>query len=161
MYGCKRPNTELAILSSATTPIPAAIADCGDKASERFFTFLSDTIRNKNTRATYYRNAMRFLAWAAARGLILPAIKSYHVYAFLEELSLDHAAPFVKQHLAKLRMLFDWLILGHLLEINPSAAVRGPAPVKKAKTWALNSEARFQLLDAIGGGDLVRLRARA
>jgi hypothetical protein len=97
-------------MSPATTPIPAAIADCGDsKASERFFTFFTDMIRNKNTRAACYRNAMRFFARASARGLALPAIKSYHVSAYLEDLSLDHPAPSVKQHLAALRMLFDCL----------------------------------------------------
>jgi integrase/recombinase XerD len=154
--------SDLAIFSPAITPIPVAIADCGDRASERFFTFFTDTIRNKNTRSAYYRNAMRFFAWAAARGLALPAIKSYHVSAYLEDLSVDHAAPSVKQHLAALRMLFDWLILGQILEINPAAAVRGPAHiVKKGKTPVLNAEAARQLLDAIGGGDLVRLRDRA
>ncbi len=153
---------DLAILSPATTPIPVVIADCGDKASERFFTFFTDTIRNKNTRATNYRNALRFFAWASAHGLGLTAIKSYHVSAYLEELSVDHAAPSVKQHLATLRMLFDWLILGHVLEINPSAAVRGPTyVVKKGKTPVLNAEAARQLLDSIGDGDLVRLRDRA
>ena len=79
----EKPKTELAMFSPATTPIPVAIADCGDRASERFFTFFTDTVRNKNTRAAYYRNAMRFFAWAAARGLALPAIKSYHVSAYL------------------------------------------------------------------------------
>jgi site-specific recombinase XerD len=153
---------ELTMFSPATTPIPAAIADCGDKASERFFTFFTDTIRNKNTRAAYYRNAMRFFAWAAARNLGLPAIKSYHVSAYLEELSLDLAASSVKQHLATLRMLFDWLILGRVLEISPAAAVRGPAHVvKKGKTPVLNAEAGRQLLDGIGDGDLIRLRDRA
>lgn len=59
-------------------------------------------------------------------------------------------------------MLFDWLILGHVLEVNPAAAVRGPKHiVKKGKTPILSAEAARQLLDAIGGGDLVRLRDRA
>src|SRR4051812_23295934 len=88
-------NFDLVIFSPANTPIPVAIADCGDKASERFFTFFTDTIRNKNTRAAYYRNAMRFFAWAATRTLALHAIKSYHVSAYLEELSVGHAAPTV------------------------------------------------------------------
>jgi integrase/recombinase XerD len=150
------------VISPATMPIPAAIADEGDRASERFFTFFTDTIRNRNTRAAYYRNAMRFFAWASARKLGLTAIKSYHVSAYLEELGNDHAAPSVKQHLATLRMLFDWLILGRVLEINPAAAVRGPAHVvKKGKTPVLNAEAARQLLDGIGDGDLIRLRDRA
>jgi hypothetical protein len=42
----------------------------------------------------------------------LPAIKSYHVSAYLAELTLTvkqqpASAPTVKQHLASLRMLFD------------------------------------------------------
>ena len=45
--------------------LPAVIADQGDKAAERFFTFFTDTIPNANTRAAYYRNAMRFFAWTA------------------------------------------------------------------------------------------------
>ena len=63
--------------------LPAVIADQGDKAAERFFTFFTDTIPNANTRAAYYRNVMRFFAWTHAKGLSLPAIKSYHVSAYL------------------------------------------------------------------------------
>src|SRR6266446_3113199 len=36
------------------------------------------------------------------------------------------ARPTVKQHLAAIRMLFDWLIVGHVLAINPAHAVHGP-----------------------------------
>ena len=155
-------NSQLVILTPTALPVPAVVADCGDRAAERFFTFFTDTIRNKNTRAAYHRNAMRFFAWAQARGLALAAIKSYHVSAYVEELGASHSAPSVKQHLATLRMLFDWLILGHVLEINPAAAVRGPAHVvKKGKTPVLNAEAARQLLDGIGDGDLIRLRDRA
>ena len=48
--------------------LPATIADQGDKAAERFFTFFTDTIPNANTRDAYYRNAMRFFAWTASAG---------------------------------------------------------------------------------------------
>jgi integrase/recombinase XerD len=34
--------------------------------------------------------------------------------------------PSMKQHLAALRMLFDWLVVGHIIEHNPAHAVRGP-----------------------------------
>jgi len=136
-------NCQLVILTPTALPVPALIADAGDRAAERFFTFLTVTIRNRNIRAAYYRNAMRFFAWAQARGMALAAIRSYHVSAYVEELGISHSAPSVKQHhLATLRMLFDWLSLGHVLEINPAAAVRGPAHVvKKGKTPVLNAEA--------------------
>ena len=92
--------------------VPVVVADLGDKASERFFTFFTDNIRNLNTRAAYFHNANRFFAWCESRQLRFDQIKSFHVSAYLEELSLDLAAPSVKQNLATIRMLFDWLIIG-------------------------------------------------
>ena len=47
---------------TATPAVPAVIAADGPQAAERFFTFFTDNIRNKNTRAAYYRNACRFFA---------------------------------------------------------------------------------------------------
>ena len=35
-------------------------------------------------------------------------------------------APTVKQHLACIRMLFDWLVTGQVVPSNPAHAVRGP-----------------------------------
>ena len=54
--------------ASRAFPVPAIVAAQGDRASERFFTFFTDTIRNKNTRMAYYRNACRFMRWAEGRG---------------------------------------------------------------------------------------------
>src|SRR3954468_18555226 len=108
---------------SSAFALPAVIADEGGKASERFFTFFTDTIRNKNTRAAYYRNARRFFDWAEARGLGLKDISSSHVSAFVGELGLTHSAPSVKQNLATVRMLFDWMISGQVVELNPAHAV--------------------------------------
>ena len=132
---------------TATTAIPAVIADDGPKASERFFTFFTDNIRNKNTRAVYYRNACRFFVWCEARGLALQDVRSYHVSAYVEELGQSHEAPSVKQHLATIRMLFDWLIVGQVVAANPAQAVRGPKHVvKKGKTPVLNEDEARQLL---------------
>lgn len=137
---------------------------------------LTDTIRNKNTREAYYRNARRFFDWAQARGLALRDIKSYHVSAFIEELSQTHSAPTVKQNLATIRMLFDWLITGQVVDLNPAQAVRGPKHVvKKGKTPVLTEDEARDLLakvpglliDKATGGpdpnrpDLIGLRDRA
>ena len=40
-------------------------------------------------------------------------------------------APTVKQHLAAIRMLFDWLVIGQVIPMNPAASVRGPKHVVK------------------------------
>ncbi|MGO9921973.1 MAG: site-specific integrase [Isosphaeraceae bacterium] len=118
--------------------LPAVIADQGHKAAERYFTFFTDQIPNANTRAAYYRNAMRFFAWTEAQCLNLAATKSYRVSAYLAELAASHSTPSVKQRLATLRMLFDWLITGQTIKVNPAAAVRAAKHVvQKGKTPVL------------------------
>jgi site-specific recombinase XerD len=147
---------------AATAIVPAVIAQFGERASERFFTFFVDNIRNPNTRAAYYRNARRFFDWCGDRGLELKEIKSYHVSAYIEELAQTMAAPSVKQHLATIRMLYDWMIVGQIVEINPAQAVRGPKHVvKKGKTPVLTEDEARDLLKSIDGTDLVSLRDRA
>jgi site-specific recombinase XerC len=68
----------------------------------------------------------------------------------------------VKQHLAALRMLFDWLVTGHVLETNPAHAVRGPRyVVTKGKTPVLAADEARALLDSIPTGSPIGLRDRA
>ena len=44
-------------------------------------------------------------------------------------------------------MLFDWLVTGHVLEVNPAHAVRGPKyVVRKGKTPVLTAEEARELL---------------
>ena len=85
-----------------------------------------------------------------------------HVVDFVKELQGEFATPTVKQHLAALRMLFDWLVTGHVIDTNPAHAVRGPKyVVKKGKTPVLNADEARALLDAINTGTLTGLRDRA
>jgi site-specific recombinase XerD len=143
-------------------PVPAIVAAHGDRASERFFTYFTDTIRNKNTREAYFRNACRFMAWCEERGLTLPTIRSFHVSAYIEELGRTHEPPSVKQHLATIRMLFDWLIVGQVVEQNPGHAGWGPKHVvKKGKTPVLSEDEARALLQSIKGYDAVSRRDRA
>jgi site-specific recombinase XerD len=142
--------------------VPAIVAAQGARASERFFTYFTDTIRNRNTREAYFRNACRFMTWCDERGLTLPTIRSFHVSAYVEELGRTHEPPSVKQHLATIRMLFDWLVVGQVVEQNPAHAVRGPKHVvKKGKTPVLSEDEARTLLLSIKGRDVVSLRDRA
>ena len=60
------------------------------------------------------------------------------------------STPTVKQHLASLRMLFDWLIIGQVIDANPAAAVRAAKHVvKKGKTPVLKADQARELLDSI------------
>jgi hypothetical protein len=47
-------------------------------------------------------------------------------------------------------MLFDWLVTGHIIDVNPAHAVRGPKyVVKKGKTPLLTAAEARTLLDSI------------
>jgi site-specific recombinase XerD len=148
---------------------PPAVFLPDDKAAERFFGFFTANVRNKNMRRAYYKATCRFSGWCEGRGLDeLAGVKPLHVAAYVEWLGTPEplgaglSKPTVKQHLAALRMLFDWLVVGHVLEVNPAHAVRGPKHViKKGWTPVLNREEARALLAGIDMGSLTGLRDRA
>jgi len=144
--------------------VPAVIANAGDRAARRFLEFFAATIRNKNTRLAYYRAACSFFGWFEQHGIAeLVDIEPIHVSAYVETLLLDGVAkPTAKQHLAAIRMLFDWLVVGQVLATNPAHAVRGPKHVvKRGKTPVLTAEQARQLLDSIDVSTVVGLQDRA
>ena len=72
------------------------------------------------------------------------------------------SAPTVKQHLAAIRMLGDWLVVSQVLPVNPAAAVRGPKHVvTTGATPVLSPAEARRLLEAIDTGTLAGLRDRA
>ena len=72
------------------------------------------------------------------------------------------SAPTVKQHLAAIRMLCDWLVVSQVLPVNPAAAVRGPKHVvTKGATPVLSPAEARNLLESIDTGTLAELRDRA
>ena len=93
----------------------------------------------------------RFAAWCANKSIEeLTAVQPVHVAAFIKDLQVEVSPPTVKQHLAALRMLFDWLVTGHVIDVNPAHAVRGPKyVVKKGKTPVLTAVETRELLDSI------------
>jgi len=140
-----------------------------ERAAERFFDLFTSNIRNRNTRRAYYKAACRFSEWCEGRGLAdLAIIKPLHVAAYVEGLSIARldgsglSKPSVKQHLAALRMLFDWLVVGHVIDISPAHAVRGPKHVvKKGRAPVLDREEARPLLAGIDVSSLTGLRDRA
>ena len=142
--------------------IPTLISDAGDGASWRYIDFFTSNIRNPNTRRAYARACGTFFAWAEERGLSLGTIRPYDVSLYIESRQQTHSAPDVKQQLAAVRMLFDFLITGQILPHNPAAAVRGPKHVvKTGKTPVLDGKDWRKLLDAIPTATVRDLRDRA
>jgi integrase/recombinase XerD len=134
--------------------VPAIIADLGDSAAKRFIEFFTANIRNKNTRAAYAQAVAQFLRWCEAKSVALNDVEPIHVAGYVELLQQRTdkplAAPSVKQHLAAIRTLFDWLVVGQVIPQSPAASVRGPKyVVKKGKTPVLSAKDARKLLDSI------------
>jgi integrase/recombinase XerD len=126
------------------------IAARGHHAGSRFVEFFTANIRNPNTRKAYYRATSEFFSWCDQARLGLLDIEPVHVAAWVESLGGGFSPPTVKQWLAAVRMLFDWLVVGQVLAVNPAAAVRGPKYVVRiGKTPVLAAPEARQLLDSI------------
>ncbi len=144
----QKPPRQLARIGMAA--IPALFAETGPKGAERFIEFFTAAIRNKNTRMAYARAVLQFADWCERKGLTLPNLRPVVIAAYIEELGLTKSKPTVKQHLAAIRMLFDYLVTGQVIPTNPAHSVHGPKHVvKKGKTPVLTEEEASQLLDAI------------
>ena len=68
---------------------------------------------------------------APAAGFAWSENRPFDVAAWVKDLQQTHGAPGVKQQLAAVRMLFDWLITGQIVPTNSAAVVRGPKRVFK------------------------------
>lgn len=143
--------------------LPSAILRAGDRATWRFIEFFTANIRNKNTRAAYAHAVHQFFTWIERRGVgELERVRPVVISAYVEEMQTTHSPPTVKQHLAAIKMLFDWLVIGQVVEVNPASSVRGPKHVvKKGKTPVLKSDEARLLLDSIKTDSIVGLRDRA
>ncbi len=143
--------------------MPVLVAAASAKAQLRFLEFFASNIRNPHTRRAYSRAVAGFLRWCAEAGVpSITAVQPLHVAAWVELQTRERAAPTAKLGLAAVRHLFDWLVMGQIVPLNPAASVRGPAHiVKQGKTPVLEPAEARALLDSIDITSHAGLRDRA
>jgi site-specific recombinase XerD len=135
-----RENDENLILAEASG-VPATIAAAGPRAGMRFLESFTANIRNPNTRRAYYRACCDFFQWTQSKHLKLERIGPVHVAAYVEKLGKELSRPSVKQALAAIRMLFDYLVVGQVVPFNLATSVRGHKHVvRKGKTPVLSTD---------------------
>jgi len=141
----------------------ALIAGAGERAGLRFLEFFAAAIRNPHTCRAYSRAIVDFLTWCEAHDVpSIAAVQPLHVAAWIEGQTRECAAPSVKQQLAAIRRVFDWLVTGQVIPVNPAASVRGPAHVAgRGKTPVLEPAEARALLDSIDIATPAGLRDRA
>jgi site-specific recombinase XerD len=147
----------------AGVALPALVVSAGERAGVRFLEFFASAIRNPHTRRAYAHAVGEFFAWCAGAGVTsITAVQSLHVAAWIKLQTQTLSAPTVKQHLAAIRHLFDWLVVGQMVPHNPAASVRGPShTTRKGKTPVLDAAEARQLLDSIDVTTPAGLRDRA
>jgi site-specific recombinase XerD len=145
--------------------LPPLVLAAGEGAARAFLYFFVAHIRNRHTRRAYARQARDFLAWCEARGLgDVRQVRTEHAAAYVEALARGRLeTSSVKQALAALRALFDWLVVRQAVPAgSPFAAVRGPRlVVDEGRTPCLDGGQVVGLFEAIPADTLVGLRDRA
>jgi site-specific recombinase XerC len=104
----------------------------------------------------YDKLADQFFAWCDGRHLALAVIRPFDVatHIYIETRGLRHSAPDVKLQLTAVRMSFDWLTIGRVVAVNPTAAVRDPKHVViTGKTPVLEATEWSKLLDFQRNGE--------
>jgi site-specific recombinase XerD len=151
------------LVPSRSSALPELVAVAGERASLRFLEFFAANIRNLHTRRAYARAADEFLAWCASAGVpAIGAVQPVHVATWIEAGTRGLAAPSVKQRLAAIRHLFDWLVTGQVVPVNPPPSVRGPRHVvTSGQTPVLDPSEARALLDSIEVSTVAGLRDRA
>jgi integrase len=108
--------------------------------------------------------APRSISWPGARVGVasVAGVQPLHVGAYIQALSHARSAPTAKQHLAAIRHLFDWLVMGQVVPLNSAASVRGRShSLRRGQTPVLDPIGARQRLDAIDVTTPVGLRDRA
>lgn len=151
------------LIPIGSSAVPVLVAAAGERASLRFLEFFAANIRNPHTRRAYYRAAEEFLTWCESIGLSsIAAVEPVHVAAWIAVGMRELSAPSVKQRLAALRHLFDWLVNGQVVPVNPAHTVRGPRHVvTSGQTPVLDPAEARALLDSINVTTQSGLRDRA
>lgn len=151
------------VVATMADRLPTLVSHAGDYVSRRFLEFFTANIRNANTRRAYARATNEFLTWCAEIGVTnLAAVSPLYVFTWIELQMQRLAAPSVKQRLAAIRHLFDWLVVGQVVPHNPAASVRGPShTARTGKTPVLDPSEARQLLNSIDVSTPAGLRDQA
>ena len=156
----------LGVTGSATVAVgivPAAVASAGESGRRAWLDFFTAQIRNRNTRQAYARAAHRLFDWLSEYGIHdVVDIEPVHIAVWLESRMREASRPTVKQELAGIRRLFDWLTVRQVVSSSPAAAVRGPKhTVRRGTTPVLSVAECRRFLRSIPVETIGGLRDRA
>ena len=139
------------------------VANSGIAAFDQVLEFFAAQISNDNTRTAYHQAVRNFFVWLEGYDVTsLEQIRPMHVAAWVEDLKTAYSVPSVKLKLTAVTMLLDWLVVKHVLPVNPAKSVRSPRySIAKGKTPVLSAAEARTLMESIPDSDLIGVRDRA
>lgn len=157
------------VKSGSSFLLPPAIVAMGEDAGDAFVEYFTAQIRNPNTRSAYGRNVVSFLDWIDLQRIQLAEVQPVHVAAYIEQLGLPieeggqaRSISTVKQHLAAIRQLCNFLVIRQIMPRNPALEVRGPKQiVRTGKTPIMSGPEARELFESIDVSTPIGLRDRA
>jgi len=154
--------TELIILDDTLNRLPSLISHSGEQTASACLEFFTAHIRNPNIRRAYARTLSDFSDWCSQHSLRLESLKPVHVAGYIEQMTKKYEVVSVKQSLAAIRGLFDFLVVRQAMPSNPAMSVRAPRfSRKKGKTPIPSHEEARMLLESIPTDTIRGLRDRA
>lgn len=145
--------------SISVDSIPAVIKRAGNQAQMKFIDFFTDSIQNKNTHRAYAEAIRQFFEWCDLRQLEIHQIAPLNVDEYFQHQQKSKST--IRLHLAAVKKLFDYLVLGQIISVNPAISIHGPKYDEEIKTPVLTAEQILTLLDSISTNKLIDLRDRA
>jgi site-specific recombinase XerD len=144
--------------------LPAILQAAGRNVRDRIEHFLRAAIDNDNKRRAYGRALGSFFVFLEDGGRErVQDIIPLDVRDYLEAAKANGLSTATwKQHMAAVRMLFDHLVTGGVLERNPALSVKAPRQkLGNGKTPVLTAEEAGELPRPIEADTVVGLRDRA
>ncbi len=109
------------LVAAGLSRLPGPIRRAGERASSRFIKFFTAKIHDCSTRAAYALAVGRFFQWCEAHRIELPQVDPFVIVKYVD--THRKSVPAIEQQIAAIRMLFDHLVAGHVVEDNPASCI--------------------------------------
>lgn len=151
---------DIVLFEKGELVVPELFKKDGENTWRRFVEFFTAQISNDNTRRTYLQAANQFLVFLDRHGFSLKTASPVLIASYIRGLSKSPAS--INVHLAAIRVLYDFLVVGGEIPHNPARSVKGIKHiVRKGKTPVLTAAETRQLLDSIEPDSVIGARDRA
>jgi len=151
----KQPDNVIAMIAQPPEIIRRA------EATERFGTFFSERLTKPGTTVAYGIPLARFFVWLESQTNSLQEVDFPLLQSYRDKLDEEFSRAYVNLQLAAIRSLFDWLVTGSCISVNPCGSLRSTQAENPCIQEPISPEEIDLLLTSIDVSTVTGLRDRA